>query len=152
MPWRLAPKDSCKLSLIGPFGSGSTLKRAAIAMSFKIQGSNDRIVLSIWWPKKLNILPKNLNAYSVSWLRIPFTDDRSYETLAVSLRNFVKKAEEDPEKFPSPVVQVNNFQRYQIWQFPIVNPKTSKVDKFLNVLTCMGNARRNGMTVKVQFF
>jgi hypothetical protein len=78
--------------------------------------------------------------------------DRSYETLAVSLRDFVNKATQDPKKFPTPVVLVNNFQHYYIWQFPIVNPVSSKVDKFLNVLTNMGDARTNGMTVKVQIF
>jgi hypothetical protein len=133
-------------------GSGTVFKRSAIALSFKIQGSNDRVVLSIWWPKKMNFISKDLNAYSVSWLRIPPSQDRPQQTLAVSLRDFVNKATQDPKKFPTPVVQVNNFQRYYIWQFPIVNPVSSKVDKFLNVLTNMGDARTNGMTVKVQIF
>ena len=139
------------MSFVGPFGAGKTFQRSAIALSFKIQGSNDRLVLSIWWPKKIN-WKRDFNAYSVSWLPISPSADGSYETLAVSLRDFVTKADKDLKKFPTPVVQVNNFQRYYIWQFPIVNPVSSKVDKFLNVLTNMGDARINGMTVKVQIF
>ncbi|CAB4003491.1 Hypothetical predicted protein [Paramuricea clavata] len=149
VPWRLAPKESCKLTFVGPFGSGERLKRSVIALSFKIQGTNDRVVLSIWWPKKLNFLTKDLNAYSVSWLRIPYSKARADETLTVSLQDFVKKADKDAKKFPTPVIQINNFQRYHIWQFPILNPLSSKVDKYLNVFTNMGDGRKNGMTVKV---
>ena len=61
----------------------------------------------------------------------------------------MNKAKGNVKKFPSTVIQVDEAQSYQIWQFPILDPKTGNFDKFLNVLTNMGNAKYNAMTVKV---
>lgn len=75
--------------------------------------------------------------------------ENTYNTIAISLRELVKKANEDAQMFPSPVIKVGKFQQYFIWQFPVPNPKSRKVEKFVNVLTNMGDGRNNGMTVKV---
>lgn len=127
-------------------------QRATISLSFKLQGTNDRLVISIWWPKKLNFVTKDLNSYSLSWLRIISTGSRedTEKAAAIELKKLVTKADKNVKDFPSLVIQVDNYQSYRIWQFPILNPLTTKVDRFLNVLTNMGDARKNGMTVKVQ--
>lgn len=127
-------------------------QRATISLSFKLQGTNDRLVISIWWPKKLNFVTKDLNSYSLSWLRIISTGSRedTEKAAAIELKKLVTKADKNVKDFPSSVIQVDNYQSYRIWQFPILNPLTTKVDRFLNVLTNMGDARKNGMTVKVQ--
>ena len=150
IPWRLVPKESCNIGLVGPFASGKMLQRSAISLSFKIKGTNGRIVLSIRWPKKL--LPFEVNAYSVSWLTVDSSESKeeTYKTIALSLQNMVKKADKDAKMFPAPVIKVGNFQQYFLWQFPIIlNQKSKKVKIFVNVLTNMGGARKNGMTVKV---
>ena len=140
------------INFVGPFGSGETFKRSVIALSFKVQGTNDRIILSIWWPKKLKILGNERNSYSVSWLRLPLSREQEYQTLGNSLRELVQKADDYSSNFQAPFVEVDDFQRYQIWKFPILNSASGKVDKFLNVLTNMGDARKNGMTVKVSIY
>ena len=129
VPWKLRPQTSCRIGLVDKY----IFARAAVSLSFKLQGTNDRIAISIWWTR-------SKNSYSLSWIDNSLTK--------VKLADYVNKATEK-KKFPSTVIRVDEAQSYQIWQFPILNPRTRMVDKFLNVLTNMGNAKYNAMTVKV---
>ena len=129
IPFRLAQKKSCKIGLEGPFEPLS-IKKSAIALSYKIQGTTKRIVFSIIWPFKLAIWKPN--QYSVAMI----SDDSS-------LLSFLPKDVFKLASYPSKTITADKFQQYHFWAFPLGG------DKYLNVLTNMGNSRVNGMTVKV---
>ncbi|XP_028403280.1 uncharacterized protein LOC114526003 [Dendronephthya gigantea] len=146
IPWRIGPNERSEMTLVGPFASGNTFQRSAIALSFKIQGRDDRIVFTIWWPLKANFFKKDLNSYSVSLVN---TEKSNEEALRSYLKRLVELADKNPDQFPTPVIAADVFQQYRLWKFPMPNSVNGKVENVLNVLTNMGDGRKNGMAVKL---
>ena len=136
IPFALIPKRSCKIGFEGPFKLLSITK-SAIALSYKIQGTTQRIVFSIIWPLKL--IPGGLNQYSVAMIK----DSNNDALIKTYLQSFLQKEVFNSNSYPSKIITVENFQRYHFWAFQL------GVNKYLNVLTNMGDSRVNGMTVKV---
>ncbi|XP_028403281.1 uncharacterized protein LOC114526004 [Dendronephthya gigantea] len=144
VPWRIGPNERSEMTLVGPFASGKMFKRSAIALSFKIQGSDDRIVFTIWWPLKGSW--KGLNSYSVSSFN---TKEKKEKELRSCLKHLVEQAIKNPKEFGAPVIAADVFQQYRLWKFPMPNSVNGKVENVLNVLTNMGDGRKNGMAVKL---
>ena len=140
IPFRLTQKKSCKIGFEGPFNSLS-IANSAIVLSFKIQGTNKRIVLSIIWPVKLPL--GEFNLYSVAMINDDSSNKENDALIKTSLQSFLPKEVFDPASYPSKIITANNFQQYHFWAFPL------GVNKYLNVLTNMGDSRVNGLTVKV---
>ena len=152
IPFRILPGEFREISLAAPFASGEyvdRLRMSAIALSFKIHRTEHRLVVTISWPRKLGMLDftskEEFNSYLVSVI----PESTRHESLQISLTKLMSAVVNIKE--PSSVVHSNHLQRYMYWRFPIVNPHSQRVDKFIHVLTNMGNARKNGMTVKVCF-
>ena len=153
IPYEILPEKSYEISLAAKFAGGKgkeKLKNSAIALSFKIRGTKSRLVISITWEKKLNTFnlftPKEFNSYLVSVIDEPTTD----ELLESSLDQLMNKVvEEASSKSPTEGIQSTNLQSYIYWKFPIPSRKRFQKLMDIKVLTYMGNAKKNGMIVKV---
>ena len=155
IPWELGPKQSNEITLVAPFAAGTSIfnrmKASVFALSFRVRGTLDRIVLTIWWPKKLKF--GEYNSYSLSWLprdkdayEEVFVQEKLKEVVAAiqnkitSVKSFVTT---DDGSVNVPIVRVEKYQHYFYWEFPLTPKKQT-----LKVLTGMGSGRKNGMVVK----
>lgn len=156
IPWDLGPKQSNEITLVAPFAAGTSifnrLKASVFALSFRVRGTLDRIVLTIWWPRKLTL--GGHNSYSLSWLprgkdahkEQMFVEGKLKEVVAV-IQNKITPKESfvttDDGSLNVPIIRVDKYQHYFYWEFPLIEKKQT-----LKVLTGMGSGRKNGMVVK----
>ncbi|XP_028403261.1 uncharacterized protein LOC114525986 [Dendronephthya gigantea] len=134
IPRSLSSKMSCEVKLEAPFLGGDSFaghfKKSFIVLSFLIDGTNYRLIL---------LLSNKLNSHTV------FLD----ETPKVE-----KELDYHLKKFREPVnarsvVETEEFQSHTFWHFPILDADKENVEKFVHVVTSLGNADNSAMTMKV---
>ena len=167
IPWSLGPAQSNEITILVPLGGGDTLKHSVFLLSFRIKNFRDRVVLAVWWPRKLNPNEK-INSYALSLLH-PDKTAQEHPQVRQELRNIAAAIKEHPydeklaneklaisapsivpneRKLKVPYMLVGRYQHYYYWRFPMKNDMATKKGS-LKLVTGMGSGRKNGMVMKI---